>query len=565
MQTYLQFKNKIKARLFPAREAISLQGPHDAAFQAAMLDLQKWVPCLKQFNVSVWESADRNWDNAKTVINAPYGRIRRIYTVAGGLDRWRDRVYYRSATYDDVECWARRLYGAITPANLGLTVLPFGLKVEEAASDCPYGRAQVGIWAINRHRLYIAPWLQTTETLIVEWDGEKTFWTDNDGVDENYWRPDVEAAVEYFVGFRHALWYGDRTQAPELLALYEKARADLMYWCREYTRQQESVQCGATGGGGDIYNNGNGSGTGPVQGGGGSTDDDDDPTTDTGDADHVLFNAVGDMGDPQPNEALVADAIESDDPELFIALGDNSYNGDYPADFGVNYQWAIDSNRLAVVPGNHDWDIDDTLAAYKAYFASFISNNGNNYEKVVGPIHFLFYDSDTRFADGIDASSTQAEWLKVKLLLSTARWKIVIMHRPPFSSDAVHGSDTDLQLPFAAWGAHAVIAGHSHDYERITVDGVTYIVVGTGGRPLYAFDTPVTGSEVRITGTYGRLIGEADCDTLTLTFRSVAGDDLDSVVITDDGSVVTPTAGDSILTDDEGNILVDGDGNILTG
>lgn len=564
MQTYSEFKRKIKGRLWPAGEALSLVAAHDAAFQTAMLDLQRCVPCLKEFNVSIWESADRYWENAKTVVQAPVGFIRRIYTVAGGMDRWRDRVFYRSNTFQEIECWARRLYRARTPLNVGKTALPFGVKTEEIESNSIHGRARIGAWAIYRGKLYVAPWLQTTETLVVEWDGEKNAWQDTDVVDENLWRPDVEMAVEYFVGFRHNLHYGDRAVAMDLSKLYEKARADLMQWCWEYTRMQESYVCGSDSGDvgqsamvGQLDSQGN-----DVSG------DDDDPTTDTTEEDHVLFVAVGDMGSPSADSTAVAEAIHSENPERFVALGDITYNSDYEGDFASNYQWAMDQNVLIPAPGNHDWDVDGTLDTYKAFFANFVKNNGHNYEATVGPVHFLVYDSDARFEDGIDSSSVQAEWLRVKLLLSTARWKIVVMHRPPFSSDTTHGSDTDLQMQFKEWGAHAVLCGHAHDYERLFIGGLTYIVCGTGGtdEAFHEFGAPVDGSVTRINDTYGYLVGEADCDQLILTFKNVNGQILDSVTITDASTTGGGSSGgENVLTDQDGNVLTDGDGNVLTG
>lgn len=524
MQTFLEFKTKIKRRLFPSGEPLSLVASHDASFQQVMLDLQKWVPCLKQYNISTWATADRSWENAKSVVTAPFGQIRRVYAVAGGLDRWRDKVFYRSSNFQDIECWARTLYAAKTPVNAGQTDLGFGFKNEEAAADSLVGRARVGAWAVHRHRLYIAPWLQSTELLVVEWDGEKVSWSDSDGVDETYWRQDAELAVQLYVASRHEQFYGNPAIAPGLMQEYHNVRADLMYWCRENTRQQENVICDSGSGGPGLG--------GLNSSGGDITSDDDDPTTDTTDADTVLFDAVGDVGDVNADASAVAVAVISDHPEAFLALGDLSYNSDYPGDFGAKYSSLMTVGKLIPLPGNHDWDIDGTLSAYKTYFADFIGSNGHNYEATVGPIHFLIYDSDARFADGINAASAQAEWLRVKLLLSTARWKIVLMHRPPFSSDTTHGSEPDLQLAFKAWGADLVIAGHGHDYERLEVGGLPYINVGTGGRALYVFGAPVAGSLVRIAGIFGRLIGQADCDQLVLTFKSVADVVLDTLTIT---------------------------------
>jgi tartrate-resistant acid phosphatase type 5 len=47
-----------------------------------------------------------------------------------------------------------------------------------------------------------------------------------------------------------------------------------------------------------------------------------------------------------------------------------------------------------------------------------------------------------------------------------------------------------MQWPFAAWGATAVLAGHDHDYERLTVGGLPYFVNGLGGEGQVAFTGP---------------------------------------------------------------------------
>ena len=59
-----------------------------------------------------------------------------------------------------------------------------------------------------------------------------------------------------------------------------------------------------------------------------------------------------------------------------------------------------------------------------------------------------------------------------------------------------------MQLPFQRWGAHAVLAGHDHLYERLRISDSTqnemlYFVNGLGGRAAYSFGLPVAGSEFR--------------------------------------------------------------------
>jgi hypothetical protein len=152
-------------------------------------------------------------------------------------------------------------------------------------------------------------------------------------------------------------------------------------------------------------------------------------------------------------------------------------------------------------------------------------------------------DSDLHEPDGISVTSAQAAWLHQRLSASTATWKIVYFHHPPYSSGASHGSTPALQWPFQQWGATAVLSGHEHDYERILHDGIPYIVNGLGGDSLYSFVTPVTESQVRFNATYGAQLIEADCNQITFQFYSIAdgGTLIDSYIMNVAGANPTPT------------------------
>lgn len=519
MQTYAQFKDKIKRIAFPAGEPANLVSGHDAMFETGMVHVQQCVPCLQEFNTSTYASAVRQWDGSKTRVEMPKGRIRRVYTVAGGLDRWRDKVYYRSSNITELECWSRNLVDAVTPP---LPDLGYGVRAENVASDWEAGRARQGIWAHYRGYLYLAPWLQTYELLVVVWDGEKPEWQASDVVNRLIWTKDAENVMLLYLKWQHELHYGDISIAGVLEKQFDKALAWLIHMCRENTKQRPDEICASEGRTFDQVPSGTD---------GGLDEDDDDPTEDTTEQDEVLFNAVGDLGDPGTNTDAVAAAVIADNPEIFFALGDLTYNDDFAADFGVNYQSFLDAENVVPVPGNHDV-IGGDLDAFKAYFDAVIGNNGQNYEVAFGPLHILVYNSED--TGNIDVNSAQAEWLRAKLLLSTARWKIVLMHRPPFSSGTTHGSTAALQLPFKAWGADVVLAGHEHNYERIVTDDFPYIVVGTGGRPLYPFGAAVAGSAFRNNTTYGRLIGEVTCDSMILSYKTVDGTVLDTYTITKD-------------------------------
>lgn len=532
MQTYSQFKTRLKSLIWPVGEQRNLVAPHDQAFKEAMLQLQRWVECLGVYNTSIFRIQDTVWENAKMVVPAPFGVIRRVYTVpttAAG-DDWRDKVIYRSSNWRDIECWARTLYASPTPLNAGS--LPLGMRYMTLADgsidrslNSSVGRARLGVWAVNRHRLYVAPWLQTNEKLIVEWDGERRTWADTDVVDEQYWTTDVEQAVMLLVRAQHEKQFGDYALGQALKEEFDDALAEVMWACREKTRQQYDPGCDGSTGGPELATV---LGAGNDVDGDGDIDDGEEPPPE--EVDRVLLEAVGDIDDSVGGLALAA-AIEADDPDVFAGLGDLSYDGDYETDFGTGYDWAMENKVVIPVVGNHDLsDHSNSLGEFKTYFAEFLSNNGQNYEAAAGPIHCFVYNTED--AGNVDGDSAQAEWLRVKMLLSPARWKVVFMHRSPYSSDSTHGSYAAVQLAFKAWGADLVLSGHAHVYERLEVDGLPYITCGVGGRSFYAFTAPVAGSLVRIADTSGRVVINATCDELKAEFVNVAGTVLDTLTLT---------------------------------
>lgn len=80
-----------------------------------------------------------------------------------------------------------------------------------------------------------------------------------------------------------------------------------------------------------------------------------------------------------------------------------------------------------------------------------------------------------------------------------------------------------MQLPFHAWGVDAVLAGHDHNYERLTRDGLPYFVNGLGGKSIRPFRLmPEAGSQVRYAHDYGAMWVEATSTSLTLQFYSIA-------------------------------------------
>src|SRR5207247_7315774 len=101
-------------------------------------------------------------------------------------------------------------------------------------------------------------------------------------------------------------------------------------------------------------------------------------------------------------------------------------------------------------------------------------------------VHLYGIDSDGHERDGTSSTSTQANWLKNALAASTACFKLVDFHHPPYTTWS-GGSTTYMRWPFPSWGADIVLTGHAHLYERLNAGGFPYIVNGLGGEDLASF------------------------------------------------------------------------------
>ena len=280
----------------------------------------------------------------------------------------------------------------------------------------------------------------------------------------------------------------------------------------------------------------------------------------------TTFAVIGDYGMDNAAEASVAALVSSWSPAFIIATGDDYYapaggagTGKYDESTGAWYgRWLKDisttgtrypfgtaaANAFFPALGNHDYSdagIDNYLAYFTLPGTDFTSTSGNEryYDFVQGPVHFFVLNSCSQEPDGTSSISVQAAWLQRRLGASTSPWNIVYDHHPPYSSDASHGSSTGMQWPFAAWGAHVVISGHAHTYERIMAgDGLVYFVNGLGGAGRYSFTTPVPGSAVRYNADWGAQRVTVTDTALVFAFYNTAGGLIDSYTVT----TTTPAA-----------------------
>jgi hypothetical protein len=258
----------------------------------------------------------------------------------------------------------------------------------------------------------------------------------------------------------------------------------------------------------------------------------------TGIAPLQRFAVIGDFGVDTPDEARVAHLVRDWHPDFVITVGDNNYPngeastidvtiGQYYQEFIGQYQGKYgpgsSTNRFWPALGNHDWYSMTGAQPYLDYFPA-LPGNKRYYDVALDNIHLFAVDSDQHEPDGVDATSTQAAWLKDALSQSTACFNLVTFHHPAYSSGDPIFTQPGMRWPFKDWGADLILMGHQHNYERLVVDGTPYIVDGLGGA-LNRFDFPAIQPEslVRYNDDFGALFVEVYPGRLHLEFQSSHG------------------------------------------
>ncbi len=199
----------------------------------------------------------------------------------------------------------------------------------------------------------------------------------------------------------------------------------------------------------------------------------------------------------------LAEKAFAERPNFVLNVGDVVSNGANKKEWITEYL-APASELMKRVPtyvaiGNHERNA--------SWFYRYVSypTPENYYSFDYGNAHFTIVDSNAKLVPG----SKQRRWLEEDLASSSAKWKFVAHHHPPFSSDADDYGNTSVEssrrgdprvqslIPiYEKYNVDVVWCGHIHDYERTwpirdgKVDqakGVIYIQAGGGGAELENF------------------------------------------------------------------------------
>ncbi|MCW2926260.1 MAG: hypothetical protein JWM86_228 [Thermoleophilia bacterium] len=202
------------------------------------------------------------------------------------------------------------------------------------------------------------------------------------------------------------------------------------------------------------------------------------------------YAVIGDFGEGSVEERRIAALVKRMAPSRVLTVGDNVYptgresdwqRGFDPVDM---YGEMVKTTPFMPTLGNHDYYNYDLTP----YFRRFPHLQGTPYYTwTSGEAQFFVLDTEQR----LDGSSSQLAWLGAQLAQSKSKFKVVYLHRPPYSSANAEPTPAwrdDLHALLKARGVQLVIAGHEHSYERShAIDGVTYMVTGGGGADLYPF------------------------------------------------------------------------------
>jgi 3',5'-cyclic AMP phosphodiesterase CpdA len=235
----------------------------------------------------------------------------------------------------------------------------------------------------------------------------------------------------------------------------------------------------------------------------------------------LVFHLNGDIGgiDFAVPQQLVASGMEGDcsvagqqAPAFLYLAGDCVYFNGETARYYAQFYQPYEHYPLPIfaVPGNHDGENLEGQQSLDGFVRNFCAptpglhqpeaqdaprtamTQPNVYWTLLTPLVSIV-GLYSNVPDGGEIKSPQAEWLVSELQTLPADLPIIVaLHHPVYSADTYHSGSPQMKQALEdagqAAGRHPdlVVAGHVHDYQRLTKilpDGsqVPYLVTGAGG------------------------------------------------------------------------------------
>ena len=222
------------------------------------------------------------------------------------------------------------------------------------------------------------------------------------------------------------------------------------------------------------------------------------------DTDQTAFRyaVFGDTrGSSSIHRAIVKQIVKSS-PDFVIHTGDLVESGRFKSEWDRFFQ--IEAPLLRMAPffptlGNHE---DHDRIRFDSHYSDIFHLPGNElwYAFDYGNARFICLKADGYPVNEYFPDEEQLAWLEQQLAANDAPWLFVYFHIGVFTSREEGFLELGLRerlVPlFERYGVDAVFMGHHHSYERVIVNGVTYIVTAGGGAGLYDLEQPEPGSQV---------------------------------------------------------------------
>ncbi len=271
---------------------------------------------------------------------------------------------------------------------------------------------------------------------------------------------------------------------------------------------------------------------------------------------------IGDHGQGTAGMYAIANRINArQDIDAIFTSGDNVYGID-PCNMDGAPGWydpfffrlyGPSMRRIPLFPalGNHDWDT--ASGQYMVDYFRLPTNGpanhiGKNYSFEFGNLHVSVIDTEP-YEDNTTATMNEINaWLNADLAAATQRWRVVILHRPPYTSQGNHNDNVRVKdniVPILkTHGVHLVVQGHNHFYERINaINGTHYLNTAGGGAFLY----PLTNIKEYSAVAYNARHSYAVIEVQGNRMKVQAFNDLDEVIDTHTIDIGPPFNLDGLL------------------
>jgi hypothetical protein len=275
----------------------------------------------------------------------------------------------------------------------------------------------------------------------------------------------------------------------------------------------------------------------------------------------ILVGVFGDSGFGGAVTYQLAERMATYDLDFVLHTGDIVYsvseNDSVQEAFALKYFQTLSPILkrfpLYPVPGNHEYYKDAEFENEPYYFHVFppltdLQDNPfhglgdrNWYAVEIEPIQFLMLDTQLFWLG--EGRADQTEWLMGKFNDDRFQVTIPVFHVPPFTSGIYPNDGKSVRIDwvpiFENNNVPLVLSGHDHNYQRLILDDITYIITGGGSAILYPMGIPLPQTQIFARRTHFVLL-EFHPDHLSLTAITPEGEILDQAVIEYPERIVQP-------------------------